>query len=146
MKNEDWNNVLQTNLSGAFYCSKAASRLMIRNGSGVIINIASVSGIIGNYGQANYSAAKSGLISLTKTMAKELGQFGIRVNTIAPGFINTDMIKDVKEYFTNDLLIKTPLGRVGEVKEVSQAIKFIASDDASYINGICLVIDGGYSC
>ncbi|MBA2649388.1 MAG: 3-oxoacyl-ACP reductase FabG [Legionella sp.] len=146
MKTADWNNVIQVNLSGAFYCSKAAVRLMLSSGAGNIINIASISGITNNYGQANYSAAKAGLISLTKTMAKELGQFNIRVNAIAPGLIETEMLKSMKDEAVSKIVSSTPLGRVGHVTEVSQAVKFLASDDASYINGHCLVIDGGLSC
>jgi len=145
MKDGDWNKVIQTNLTGAFHCSKAAIRLMLRRGTGVIINMASVSGIIGNYGQANYSAAKAGLIALTKTMAKELGKFNIRVNAIAPGLIQTDMLGDMKEGAIKEMISSIPLGRIGTIDEVSEAVRFIASDAAAYIHGQCLVIDGGFS-
>jgi 3-oxoacyl-[acyl-carrier protein] reductase len=146
MKNSDWDNVVQTNLSGAFYCSKAAVKLMLLNDAGVIINIASISGIIGKYGQANYSSAKAGLIALTKTMAKELARFNIRVNAIAPGFIETEMVNKMEPSILKNMVSTIPMGRVGTVEEVSHVVKFMVSNDASYINGECIVVDGGFSC
>lgn len=146
MKNENWDKVIQVNLSGAFYCSKIASRYMMRNENGTIINIASVAGLMGSFGQANYAAAKSGLITLTKTMARELGKFNIRVNTIAPGLIQTEMIAGLKSTYADEIIARTPLGRIGQPSEVTNAVKFLASNEASYINGACLTVDGGFSC
>jgi 3-oxoacyl-[acyl-carrier protein] reductase len=141
MKLEDWQAVIDLNLTGVFLCTKAASKIMLKQRSGRIINIASVAGQMGNPGQANYSAAKAGVIGFTKTVAKELSSRGITVNAVAPGFITTDMTKDVK---SDEILKYIPLGRYGEVEEVAGMVKFLAADAAAaYITGQVFNVDGG---
>lgn len=143
MKETDWQAVLDTNLTGAFHCTKAVTRLMMKQRSGSIINITSVVGETGNAGQANYAAAKAGLIGFTKSVAKELASRNIRCNAIAPGCIETDMTAVLGED-TVDAMIKTiPMGRVAQPEEVAKAVLFLASDDASYITGQTLNVDGG---
>lgn len=143
MKEDDWQVVLDTNLTGAFHCTKAVTRLMMKQRSGSIINITSVVGETGNAGQANYAAAKAGLIGFTKSVAKELASRNIRCNAIAPGCIETDMTAVLGED-TVDAMIKTiPMGRVAQPEEVAKAVLFLASDDASYITGQTLNVDGG---
>ena len=143
MKEDDWQAVLDTNLTGAFHCTKAVTRLMMKQRSGSIINITSVVGETGNAGQANYAAAKAGLIGFTKSVAKELASRNIRCNAIAPGCIETDMTAVLGED-TVDAMIKTiPMGRVAQPEEVAKAVLFLASDDASYITGQTLNVDGG---
>ena len=143
MKEDDWQAVLDTNLTGAFHCTKAVTRLMMKQRSGPIINITSVVGETGNAGQANYAAAKAGLIGFTKSVAKELASRNIRCNAIAPGCIETDMTAVLGED-TVDAMIKTiPMGRVAQPEEVAKAVLFLASDDASYITGQTLNVDGG---
>lgn len=141
MKPEDWQAVIDTNLTGVFLCTRAASKIMLKQKSGRIINITSVSGLMGNPGQANYSAAKAGVIGFTKTIAKELASRGITVNAVAPGFINTDMTSDVK---SEEILKFIPLGRFGQPEEVAGMVRFLAADSAaSYITGQVLNVDGG---
>lgn len=143
MKEADWQAVLDNNLTGAFHCTKAVTRLMMKQRSGSIINITSVVGETGNAGQANYAAAKAGLIGFTKSVAKELASRNIRCNAIAPGCIETDMTAVLGED-TVDAMIKTiPMGRVAQPEEVAKAVLFLASDDASYITGQTLNVDGG---
>ena len=143
MKEDDCQAVLDTNLTGAFHCTKAVTRLMMKQRSGSIINITSVVGETGNAGQANYAAAKAGLIGFTKSVAKELASRNIRCNAIAPGCIETDMTAVLGED-TVDAMIKTiPMGRVAQPEEVAKAVLFLASDDASYITGQTLNVDGG---
>ena len=143
MKEADWQAVLDTNLTGAFHCTKAVTRLMMKQRSGSIINITAVVGETGNAGQANYAAAKAGLIGFTKSVAKELASRNIRCNAIAPGCIETDMTAVLGED-TVDAMIKTiPMGRVAQPEEVAKAVLFLASDDASYITGQTLNVDGG---
>ena len=143
MKEADWQAVLDTNLTGAFHCTKAVTRLMMKQRSGSIINITSVVGETGNAGQANYAAAKAGLIGFTKSVAKELASRNIRCNAIAPGCIETDMTAVLGED-TVDAMIKTiPMGRVAQPEEVAKAVLYLASDDASYITGQTLNVDGG---
>ena len=143
MKEDDWQAVLDTNRTGAFHCTKAVTRLMMKQRSGSIINITSVVGETGNAGQANYAAAKAGLIGFTKSVAKELASRNIRCNAIAPGCIETDMTAVLGED-TVDAMIKTiPMGRVAQPEEVAKAVLFLASDDASYITGQTLNVDGG---
>lgn len=139
MSEENWNAVIDTNLSSAFYVSQPVVKIMIKQRSGAIINMASVVGVSGNAGQANYSAAKAGLIGLTKTLAKELGSRGIRVNAVAPGFIATDMTKDLDTSKFMDLI---PLKRLGEVSDIAKTVKFLAAD-ADYITGQVIEVDGG---
>ena len=139
MSDENWNAVINTNLSSAFFVSQPVVKVMMKQRSGAIVNMASVVGVSGNPGQANYSAAKAGLIGLTKTLAKELGSRGIRVNAVAPGFINTDMTKDLD---TSKFLDYIPLKRLGEVEDIAKTVKFLAAD-ADYITGQVIEVDGG---
>jgi len=143
MSEEDWNRVLNVNLKGTFNCIKAVSRVMIKQKKGKIINIASVVGIMGNIGQANYSASKAGVIALTKTTAKELASRNINVNAVAPGFISTEMTARLPEEIKQKMLAQIPLSRFGLPKDVAKACLFLASDDADYITGQTLVVDGG---
>ena len=143
LKDEDWDAVLQTNLTGTMYCTRAVLRPMIRQRSGRIINISSVVGLSGNAGQANYAAAKAGIIGLTKATAKEVGARGITVNAIAPGFITTDMTAEIPEKNQEQLLELIPLREFGDPEDVADAVCFLASDAASYITGQILQVDGG---
>lgn len=143
MKVEDFNDVIQTNLTGAFICTKAVTRQMMKQKSGRIINVASIVGVSGNAGQANYTAAKAGVIGLTKTTAKELASRNILVNAVAPGFIATDMTDQLPEEQRAGMLELIPLERLGEPEDVAKAVRFLASDDASYITGQTIHIDGG---
>ena len=143
MKPEDWRDVLETNLFGAFWTLKAVTRPMLRAKSGRIINITSVSGQAGQMGQANYSSAKAGLIGLTKASARELGSRGITVNAVAPGFILTELTQGLADEWKQRITEQTPLGRFGTTEEVAFAVAFLASDEAAYITGQVLAVDGG---
>lgn len=143
MKEDQWDAVLSTDLKSVFFTTKAAASLMMRQRSGSIINIASVVGITGNSGQANYAAAKAGVIGFTKSAAKELAARGIRVNAIAPGFIETDMTDAIPEKIREGMLETIPLRRGGKAEDVANAVAFLASDDAGYITGQVLKVDGG---
>lgn len=143
MKTADFDTVIQTNLRSTWMCSKAAVRGMMRKRYGRIINITSISGIAGNAGQTNYSASKAGIIGLTKALAREVASRGITVNAVAPGFVLTDLTKDLPAEITSKLNENIPLGRWGEVQDVANATGFLASDEASYITGHILVVDGG---
>lgn len=143
MKPEDFDTVINTNLRSAWLCSRAAARAMMRKRYGRIINITSVSGIAGQAGQTNYSASKAGLIGLTKALAREVASRNITVNAVAPGFVLTDLTKDLPQDLTSRLNDFIPLGRWGEIREVANAVAFLASDDASYITGHILNVDGG---
>lgn len=141
MKPEQWQAVIDLNLTGVFLCTKAVSKTMLKQRSGRIINIASVAGQMGNPGQANYSAAKAGVIGFTKTVAKELANRGVTVNAVAPGFIETDMTNDLK---SEDIIKFIPLGRYGKPEEVAGTIRFLAADPAAaYITGQVFNVDGG---
>lgn len=140
---EDWQKVIDVNLTGVFNCSKAVSAVMTDSNYGRIINTSSVVALYGNYGQSNYVAAKSALIGVTKVWAKELGKKGITVNAVAPGFIETDMIKTVPEKVIQGIVSKTPVQRLGKPEEIASAYVFLSSDEAAYINGHCLSVDGG---
>ena len=141
MKPKDWQAVIDLNLSGVFYCLKAATKIMMKQRSGRIINITSVVGISGNAGQANYSAAKAGVIGLTKTAARELAPRGVTVNAVAPGFIATSMTADLD---AEPILAQIPLGRMGQPEEIAGAVRFLAADPAgAYITGQTLQVDGG---
>lgn len=142
MKLEDWQTVIDLNLTGVFLCCRAVSKIMLKQKSGRIINITSVSGLMGNPGQANYSAAKAGVIGFTKTLAKEFASRGITVNAVAPGFIATDMTKDLKG--AEEVLKFIPLGRFGQAEEVAGMVRFLAADPAAaYITGQVMNVDGG---
>ncbi|MGG3738661.1 3-oxoacyl-[acyl-carrier-protein] reductase [Aeribacillus pallidus] len=143
MKEEDWDDVLNINLKGVFLCTKAVTRQMMKQRSGRIINISSIVGVSGNAGQANYVAAKAGVIGLTKTSAKELAPRGITVNAIAPGFITTDMTNQLSEEVSQEMLKQIPLGRFGEPSDIAKVAVFLASDAANYMTGQTLHVDGG---
>lgn len=143
MKEEEWDAVIAVNLKGTFNCIKAASRPMLKARSGCIVNIASVVGVMGNAGQANYSASKAGVIGLTKTAAKELASRGITVNAVAPGYIETDMTGKLSEEARKAFLTVVPLARPGTPQDVARAVRFLCSDDAAYITGQVLHVDGG---
>jgi 3-oxoacyl-[acyl-carrier protein] reductase len=143
MKEEDWDLVLRTNLKGVFNCCKAAARQMMRQRSGRIINISSVSGIAGQGGQTNYAASKAGIIGLTKSLAKELGPRSVTVNAVAPGFCVTDLTADLPEDLKQQAIQTTPLRRMGQPEEIAHAVAFLASDLASFITGEVLTVDGG---
>lgn len=143
MKEEDWDAVVATNLKGTFFCTQTAAKVMIKNRSGTIVNISSVVGLTGNYGQINYSSAKAGIIGLTKTAARELAARNIRVNVVAPGFIETEMTMELSEENRNRILKSIPLGEFGKVGDVANLVCFLASDEAGYITGQTFVVDGG---
>jgi len=143
MSEEDWDAVLDTNLKGAFLCSKAALRPMLRQRWGRIVNVSSIAGIMGNPGQANYSSAKAGLIGLTKSLAREVASRNVTVNAVAPGYIPSAIWEGVSEEAKRAVLQQIPMGRTGTPEEVAAAIAFLASEEAGYITGQVLAIDGG---
>jgi 3-oxoacyl-[acyl-carrier protein] reductase len=143
MSEDDWDTVQDTNLKGTFNCSKAAVRPMMRQRYGRIINISSVSGQMGNAGQTNYSASKAGQIGFTKALAREIAPRSITVNAVAAGIVETDIWSDVPEELKENMLQLIPLGRKGEAEEIAYAVAFLASDEAAYITGQCLAVDGG---
>lgn len=143
MKEEEFDQVIETNLKGVFNCVKAVTRPMMKQRSGRIVNISSVVGVLGNPGQANYVAAKAGVIGLTKASARELASRGITVNCVAPGFIETDMTDQLPEEVRTGLLSQIPLSRLGAPKDIAKAVRFLASDDAAYMTGQTIHVDGG---
>lgn len=145
MKEDDWDKVMDINLKGVFNCTKNAVRYLLKADNGKIINMSSVIGLIGNPGQANYSAAKAGMIGFTKTMAKELASKGVCSNAVAPGFIITEMTDELKDGVKEDIINNVPLARFGEAEEVADLVAFLASDKANYINGQVINVDGGMS-
>lgn len=143
MKEDEWDDVINTNLKGVFLCTKAVTRQMMKQRAGRIINISSIVGVMGNAGQANYVAAKAGVIGLTKTTARELASRNILVNAIAPGFITTEMTDALPEDVKSSMLTQIPLAKLGQPEDIAKAVVFLASDDASYMTGQTLHIDGG---
>jgi 3-oxoacyl-[acyl-carrier protein] reductase len=143
MTEDQWNSVIDVNLKGPFNCIRAVVDTMMEHGTGVIINVSSIIGLYGNIGQANYAAAKAGLIGITKALAKELGKKGIRVNAVAPGFIETPMTAQVPEKILQFMKEKTPIGRLGKPGDVAYALLYLASDEANFVNGAVLSVDGG---
>ncbi len=143
MKDEEWDDIINTNLTSVFRMSKAVLRGMMKARKGRIINISSVVGATGNAGQANYAAAKAGMIGFAKSMAKEVGSRNITINTVAPGFIDTDMTKELTDDIKNSLLASIPLSRLGEAREIAHAVAFLASEGAAYITGETLHVNGG---
>jgi len=143
MKDADWDAVLNTNLKSVYNCTKAVIKYMMKARSGRIVNISSVVGLIGNAGQANYAAAKAGILGFTKSVAKEVASRGITVNAIAPGFIKTDMTSTLPEKVVDQMLASIPLARMGEAEDIAKAAAFLVSDEAAYITGQTLHVDGG---
>lgn len=143
MKEDDWDAVINTNLKGVFNCAKAVTRQMMKQRYGRIINISSVVGVLGNAGQANYVAAKAGVIGLTKTLARELANRNINVNAVAPGFIETDMTDELSEEIKQELLKQIPLAKLGKAEDIASVVRFLVSEDANYMTGQTLHVDGG---
>ena len=143
MSDDDWETVINTNLRGTFNTARAVSRKMMRRRTGAIVNVSSVVGVHGNPGQANYAASKAGIIGLTKALARELGSRGVRVNAIAPGYISTELTDVLPEGARSLILQNTPLGRLGEPEDVAGAVRFLCSDEAAFITGEVLLVDGG---
>ena len=143
MKEEDWDAVLNTNLKGVFNCTKAAVKYMAKQRSGAIVNISSVVALMGNAGQANYAAAKAGILGFTRSVAKEMAARGIRVNAVTPGFIKTDMTSVLSEKVVAAMEASIPLARLGEPEDIAKAVLFLVSDNAAYITGQTLHVDGG---
>jgi 3-oxoacyl-[acyl-carrier protein] reductase len=143
MSDEDWRAVIDTNLSAIFYTCRAVTRPMMRKRAGSIVNISSIVGVHGNWGQTNYAASKAGIIGFTKSLARELGSRGVRANVVAPGYVKSRLTDVLPEEATQTMLANTPLGRLGEPEDVARAVRFLCSDEASYITGEVLLVDGG---
>jgi 3-oxoacyl-[acyl-carrier protein] reductase len=143
MSDDDWRVVLETNLSAVFYTCRAVTRGMMKRRAGSIVNMSSIVGMHGNWGQANYAASKAGIIGFTKSLAQELGSRGVRANVVAPGYVRTRLTDVLPEEATSAMLGNTPLGRLGEPTDVAGAVRFLCSDEASFITGDVLLVDGG---
>ncbi|HKH30349.1 MAG TPA: beta-ketoacyl-ACP reductase [Gaiellaceae bacterium] len=143
MLDEDWRTVLETNLSSTFYTCRAAARGMMKRRAGAIVNISSIVGVHGNWGQTNYAASKAGMIGFTKSLARELGSRGVRANVVAPGYVTTALTDAIPEDARGPMLSNTPLGRLGDPENVAAAVRFLVSDEASFITGEVLLVDGG---
>jgi 3-oxoacyl-[acyl-carrier protein] reductase len=143
MTDDDWRTVLDTNLSSVFYTCRAVSRPMMRRRSGAIVNVSSIVGVHGNVGQANYAASKAGIIGFTKSLARELGSRNVRANVVAPGYVKTQLTDILPQEATDAMQANTPLGRLGEPDDVAGAVRFLCSDEASFITGEVLLVDGG---
>ena len=143
MSDEDWRTVIDTNLSSVFYTCRAAARPMMRKRSGSIVNISSIVGVHGNWGQTNYAASKAGIIGFTKSLARELGSRNVRANVVAPGYVTTQLTDVLPEEATQAMLTNTPLGRLGDPEDVAGAVRFLCSDAAKFVTGDVLLVDGG---
>jgi 3-oxoacyl-[acyl-carrier protein] reductase len=143
MSDEDWRTVIETNLSSVFYTCRAVTRPMMKKRSGAIVNVSSIVGVHGNWGQTNYAASKAGIIGFTKSLARELGSRNVRANVVAPGYVKTQLTDVLQEEATAAMLQNTPLGRLGEPEDVAGAVRFLCSDEASYITGDVILVDGG---
>ena len=143
MTDADWRDVIETNLSSVFYTCRAASRGMMKRRSGAIVNISSIVGVRGNWGQTNYGASKAGIIGFTKSLARELGSRGVRANVVAPGYVKTRLTDELPEEARAAMLGNTPLGRLGDPEDIAGAVRFLCSDEASFITGEVLLVDGG---
>jgi 3-oxoacyl-[acyl-carrier protein] reductase len=143
MSDDHWRTVIETNLSSVFYTCRAVTRPMMKKRKGAIVNISSVVGVHGNWGQTNYGASKAGIIGFTKSLARELGSRGVRANVVAPGYVKTQLTDVLPEEATGAMLANTPLGRLGEPTDVAGAVRFLCSDEASFITGEVLLVDGG---
>lgn len=146
MSDEQWDAVINVNLKSVFLCTQTFSSYMMEQGSGRVISLSSLAGVAGNFGQTNYSATKAGIIGMTKTWARELGRKGITANAIAPGFMNTEMTKTIPADVVNKMMANIPVGRAGEPEEVAAAAVYLASDEAGFVNGMTLQINGGEYC
>jgi len=140
---EAWDAVLSVNLKGIFHCTRAVVPHLIRGGGGVVLNASSVVGLYGNFGQTNYVASKAGVIGMTRTWARELGRYKIRVNAVAPGFVATDILRAMPQKVLDSMVEHTPLGRIGQPQDIANAYAWLASDEASFVTGHCLSVDGG---
>ena len=143
MPDEDWREVIETDLSSVFYTCRAVTRPMMRKRAGAIVNVSSIVGLHGNFGQTNYGAAKAGVIGFTKSLARELGSRGVRANVVAPGYVKTRLTDAIPEEGRAQMLANTPLGRLGDPEDVAGAVRFLCSDEASFITGEVLLVDGG---
>jgi 3-oxoacyl-[acyl-carrier protein] reductase len=143
MSDEDWRIVIDTNLSSVFYTCRAAARPMMRKRAGSIVNVSSIVGVHGNWGQTNYAASKAGIIGFTKSLARELGSRNVRANVVAPGYVKTQLTEVLPEEATQAMLTNTPLGRLGDPEDVAGAVRFLCSDDAKFVTGDVLLVDGG---
>ena len=143
MSDDDWRTVIETNLSSVFYTCRAVTRPMMRKRAGAIVNVSSIVGVHGNWGQTNYAASKAGIIGFTKSLARELGSRNVRANVVAPGYVKTQLTDVLPEEATKAMLANTPLGRLGEPQDVAGAVRFLCSDEAAFITGEVLLVDGG---
>ena len=143
MPDEDWRDVIETNLSSVFYTCRAVTRSMMKKRAGSIVNVSSIVGLHGNWGQTNYGASKAGIIGFTKSLARELGSRNVRANVVAPGYVNTRLTDVLPEEAKDAMLANTPLGRLGEPEDIAGAVRFLCSDEASFITGEVLLVDGG---
>jgi 3-oxoacyl-[acyl-carrier protein] reductase len=143
MSDDDWRTVLGTNLDSVFYTCRAVTRPMMRKRGGAIVNVSSIVGVHGNFGQTNYAASKAGIIGFTKSLARELGSRGVRANVVAPGYVQTALTEVLPEEATSAMVENTPLGRIAEPREIAGAVRFLVSDEASFITGEVLLVDGG---
>ena len=143
MSDEDWREVIETNLSSVFYTCRAVTRGMMKKRAGSIVNVSSIVGVHGNWGQTNYGASKAGIIGFTKSLARELGSRGVRANVVAPGYVNTRLTDVLPEEAQQAMLANTPLGRLGEPEDIAGAVRFLCSDEAAFITGEVLLVDGG---